>query len=60
MHLIWLSFLPAEEAGGGKILLLQRGAYKEMDACVMFVDSSSDLRVYSIVSFQVSPNTTGL
>ncbi|KZP25570.1 aminoacylase 1-like protein 2 [Athelia psychrophila] len=26
---------PAEEAGGGKILLLQRGAYKDMDACVM-------------------------
>ena len=26
---------PAEEAGGGKVLLLKRGAYKEMDACLM-------------------------
>ena len=26
---------PAEEAGGGKIQLLERGAYDEMDACVM-------------------------
>ncbi|OBZ71071.1 Peptidase M20 domain-containing protein 2 [Grifola frondosa] len=26
---------PAEEGGGGKIALLERGAYDEMDACVM-------------------------
>ncbi|KAH9940040.1 amidohydrolase [Epithele typhae] len=26
---------PAEEGGGGKIQLLERGAYREMDACVM-------------------------
>lgn len=26
---------PAEEAGGGKVTLLQRGAYDEMDACLM-------------------------
>ncbi|KAJ8457725.1 hypothetical protein ONZ45_g18203 [Pleurotus djamor] len=26
---------PAEESGGGKILLLDRGGYDEMDACVM-------------------------
>ncbi|KZT07218.1 amidohydrolase [Laetiporus sulphureus 93-53] len=26
---------PAEEGGGGKISLLKRGAYKEMDACIM-------------------------
>ncbi|KAJ7180702.1 hypothetical protein C8R46DRAFT_1070306 [Mycena filopes] len=26
---------PAEEAGGGKIILLERGAYKDMDLCVM-------------------------
>ncbi|KAL5537215.1 hypothetical protein ACEPAF_1038 [Sanghuangporus sanghuang] len=26
---------PAEEGGGGKVLLLERGAYKDMDACVM-------------------------
>lgn len=26
---------PAEEGGGGKVLLLQKGAYKDMDICVM-------------------------
>ncbi|KAI0824377.1 amidohydrolase [Trametes gibbosa] len=26
---------PAEESGGGKITLLERGAYDEMDACIM-------------------------
>ncbi|KAI0757194.1 amidohydrolase [Daedaleopsis nitida] len=26
---------PAEEAGGGKITLIERGAYKDMDACIM-------------------------
>ncbi|BGP08568.1 Peptidase M20 domain-containing protein 2 [Rhodotorula toruloides] len=26
---------PAEEAGGGKVVLLQRGAYDEFDACLM-------------------------
>lgn len=25
----------AEEGGGGKVILLERGAYKEMDACIM-------------------------
>lgn len=28
---------PAEEAGGGKITLLERGAYEDMDACIMWV-----------------------
>ena len=26
----------AEEGGGGKVILLQRGGYKEMDVCLMF------------------------
>lgn len=26
----------AEETGGGKAILLERGAYKEMDACIMY------------------------
>ncbi|KAG6809164.1 hypothetical protein H0H93_016059 [Arthromyces matolae] len=26
---------PAEEAGGGKIILLKNGAYKDMDVCLM-------------------------
>ena len=28
-------FVSAEEGGGGKIKLLERGAYEGMDACVM-------------------------
>ena len=27
----------AEEAGGGKVMLLQRGGYNEMDVCLMYV-----------------------
>ncbi|EEB86938.1 hypothetical protein MPER_15934, partial [Moniliophthora perniciosa FA553] len=26
---------PAEEGGGGKIILLERGGYEEMDICIM-------------------------
>ncbi|TFK39859.1 hypothetical protein BDQ12DRAFT_514616 [Crucibulum laeve] len=26
---------PAEEGGGGKVILLERGGYKDMDACIM-------------------------
>ena len=33
--------LPAEETGGGKLDLLDAGAYKEMDACLMYVDLSA-------------------
>lgn len=31
---------PAEEEGGGKIILLERGGYDEMDFCVMYAMSS--------------------
>jgi hypothetical protein len=34
------SLSPAEEGGGGKVILLERGAYKGLDACIMYVDSS--------------------
>ena len=27
----------AEESGGGKVALLEKGAYKDMDACLMYV-----------------------
>lgn len=27
----------AEESGGGKVLLLERGAYEGMDLCLMYV-----------------------
>lgn len=32
-----ISSSPAEEAGGGKVILLERGGYKDMDACIMYV-----------------------
>jgi hypothetical protein len=31
----------AEEGGYGKVTLLDGGAYKQMDACLMFVTSST-------------------
>ena len=30
----------AEEGGGGKIILIERGGYKDMDACVMYATPS--------------------
>jgi hypothetical protein len=30
-----VALLTAEESGGGKILLLDRGGYKDMDVCLM-------------------------
>ena len=27
----------AEEGGGGKVMLIEKGAYEGMDACVMYV-----------------------
>ena len=46
----------AEEGGGGKIILIERGGYKDMDACVMHVASS--FRQYLSSHFpQVSPRT---
>ncbi|KLO18526.1 amidohydrolase [Schizopora paradoxa] len=35
---------PAEEGGGGKVLLIQRGTYKEMDLCVMSHPSTGSPR----------------
>jgi len=32
-----MELIPAEEAGGGKVILLDRGAYDDMDICIMFV-----------------------
>lgn len=29
--------MTAEEGGSGKIALLEKGAYKEMDICLMYV-----------------------
>jgi len=36
-HESFNDLLPAEEGGGGKIILLDRGGYKNMDACLMQV-----------------------
>ncbi|KAG6873513.1 hypothetical protein C0995_014781 [Termitomyces sp. Mi166 len=33
---------PAEEGGGGKIILLKKGAYKDMDVCVMSHPTSGE------------------
>ena len=30
----------AEEGGGGKVILIERGGYKDMDACVMYAISA--------------------
>lgn len=44
----------AEEGGGGKITLLDAGAYDEMDACIMYVTSSSNWQFAHTV-LQVPP-----
>lgn len=31
-----LTFIQAEEGGSGKIILLENGAYDEMDVCLMY------------------------
>lgn len=47
---------PAEEGGGGKINLLQAGAYKDMDACLMVHPSPFDnvARMLAVVPIYVS------
>lgn len=42
-----LNIAIAEEGGGGKILLLERGAYREMDLCIMYDVTSLMARSYS-------------
>lgn len=44
---------PAEEGGGGKVILIDRGGYKGMDACIMFVHYRSRLQHYFDVSFYI-------
>lgn len=41
------SCLLAEEGGGGKIILIERGGYKDMDACVMYATPSFQPRLSS-------------
>ncbi|KXN92424.1 Peptidase M20 domain-containing protein 2 [Leucoagaricus sp. SymC.cos] len=41
---------PAEEAGGGKVILLERGGYKDMDACIMCHPGAGRLNSTSIGS----------
>lgn len=41
---------PAEEGGGGKVLLIQRGAYKEMDLCVMSHPTTGALHSTTLAS----------
>ena len=37
MIILNLSRTAAEESGAGKQILLDRGAYKDMDVCIMYV-----------------------
>ena len=39
-YLSLLIYIAAEESGGGKVLLLERGAYEDMDLCIMCVAMS--------------------
>lgn len=51
---------PAEEGGGGKVLLIQRGAYKEMDLCVMYailMMKSGKNKSLTLQSFRSHPTT---
>ncbi|KAF8916273.1 hypothetical protein CPB85DRAFT_1216673, partial [Mucidula mucida] len=41
---------PAEEGGGGKVILLERGAYEEMDICIMCHPSAGPASSASIGS----------
>lgn len=41
---------PAEEGGGGKVILLERGAYDDMDACIMCHPGAGRLNSTSIGS----------
>ncbi|KAF5387293.1 hypothetical protein D9757_005801 [Collybiopsis confluens] len=41
---------PAEEEGGGKIILLERGGYEEMDFCVMSHPGPGPLNSFAIGS----------
>jgi metal-dependent amidase/aminoacylase/carboxypeptidase family protein len=34
-----INAISAEEGGGGKIILLKRGGYADMDACIMYYDT---------------------
>ncbi|KAF8637629.1 hypothetical protein AX17_002698 [Amanita inopinata Kibby_2008] len=41
---------PAEEGGGGKVILLERGGYKDMDACLMCHPGPGPLHSVSVGS----------
>ncbi|PPR01776.1 hypothetical protein CVT26_013177 [Gymnopilus dilepis] len=54
----------AEEGGGGKVILLERGAYKEMDACIMCASSctgaSQALTLFRCHPSAGPPHSTGI
>ncbi|HCV36131.1 MAG TPA: amidohydrolase [Acidimicrobiaceae bacterium] len=51
---------PAEEGGGGKVLMLERGAFEEVDAALMVHPADADLRsISSLAVQQISVVYTG-
>jgi metal-dependent amidase/aminoacylase/carboxypeptidase family protein len=53
-----ISSFQAEEAGGGKVILLERGGYEDMDACIMYVQfhSPQKFNLTRIFSFHFFPD----
>lgn len=50
----------AEEGGGGKIILIERGGYKDMDACVMYATFSFEfLRPHTLCRCHPGPGPSG-
>jgi len=53
----------AEESGAGKQILLDRGAYKDMDICIMYVavafPSFPSFFLYAWGGFDLAAHTTG-
>lgn len=51
-----VSMYLAEEEGGGKALLLEKGAYEGIDVCIMYACASTDL--YTLAYLTVHTNRT--
>ena len=47
----------AEESGGGKAILLQRGGYKKMDICIMYIFLLTAALIPDRRDLQVTPGS---
>lgn len=52
-----LIFPTAEEGGGGKAILLERGAYKTMDLCVMHVQPVEVMALSHLIQVSSRPRS---